>query len=58
MAAPIFSRGTIRNSSVIVTTGRMPPGIAWITRKAIMVGRLHAKPHSAEPSVKPSMEMT
>ena len=52
---PIFSRGTIRNRIVIVTTGRMPPGIAWITRNAIMLPRLHAKPHSADPSVNPSI---
>src|ERR671917_276544 len=56
IAWPILSRGTIRKRIVIVTTGRMPPGIAWITRNAIMLVRFHAKPHSADPSVKPSID--
>jgi hypothetical protein len=56
IAAPIFSRGTMRYRIDSVTTGRIPPGSACNTRKAIMVLRFHASPHSADPAAKPSSE--
>ena len=54
---PILSRGTIWYSIVIVTTGRMPPGMACTTRNAIMLLRFHAKPQSADPSANPSIDI-
>src|SRR5215217_576646 len=53
MAVPILCRGTIRYTIVSVTTGSNPPGIAWITRKAIKLLRPHASPQSAEARAKP-----
>jgi hypothetical protein len=54
IAVPILCRGTIRYTIVSVTAGSSPPGIAWITRKAIKLLRLDANPHSAEPRAKPA----
>jgi hypothetical protein len=55
---PIFDRGTIWYSNVIVTTGSIPPGMACTTRNATMLLRFHAKPHSADPSANPSIDIT
>ena len=57
IAVPIFWRGTIRYTIVSVTAGSKPPGIAWITRKAIKLLRLHASPHSAEARAKVASEI-
>jgi hypothetical protein len=54
IAAPIFSLGTIRYTIDSVTTGRIPPGMAWTTRKTTRLSRSQATPQSADPAAKPS----
>jgi hypothetical protein len=41
---------------VKVTAGSSPPGIAWTTRKAIKLLRLHARPQNADAMAKPASE--
>src|SRR5579884_2268215 len=49
IAAPIFSRGTMRYTIGNETTGRIPPGIACRMRKITRLLRSQASPHSADP---------